>query len=85
VASFPGAGLAPLLRRIGIAGPRRPDLSDVPGAVRLALDPAGLLGPAPDYPSETFRLLQKNEIARFGEYRTERLVLAAFDRLTCNG
>ena len=44
------------------------------------LDPAKAKGP--DYPSETFRVLQKNEIARFGEYRTERLVLAAFDRLT---
>jgi hypothetical protein len=44
------------------------------------LDPAKAKGP--DHPSETFRVLQKNEIARFGEYRTERLVLAAFDRLT---
>ena len=44
------------------------------------LDPAKAKGP--DYPSETFRVLQKNEMARFGEYRTERLVLAAFDRLT---
>ena len=44
------------------------------------LDPAKAKGP--DYPSETFRVLQKNEIARFGEYRTERLVLAAFNRLT---
>jgi hypothetical protein len=44
------------------------------------LDPAKAKGP--DYPSETFRVLQKNEIARFGEYCTERLVLAAFDRLT---
>jgi hypothetical protein len=44
------------------------------------LDPAKARGPG--YPSETFRVLQKNEIARFGEYRTERLVLAAFDRLT---
>jgi hypothetical protein len=44
------------------------------------LDPAKAKGP--DYPSETFRVLQKNELARFGEYRTERLVLAAFDRLT---
>jgi hypothetical protein len=35
----------------------------------------------PDYPSETFRVLQKNELARFGEYRTERLVLEAWDRL----
>lgn len=44
------------------------------------LDPAKAKGP--NYPSETFRVLQKNEMARFGEYRTERLVLAAFDRLT---
>jgi hypothetical protein len=44
------------------------------------LDPAKAKGPG--YPSETFRVLQKNETARFGEYRTERLVLAAFDRLT---
>jgi hypothetical protein len=47
------------------------------------LDPAKAKGR--DYPSETFRVLQKNEIARFGEYRTERLVLAAFDRLTGHG
>ena len=40
------------------------------------LDPAKAKGP--DYPSETFRVLQKNEIARFGEYCTERPVLAAF-------
>jgi hypothetical protein len=35
----------------------------------------------PDYPSKTFRVLKKNEIARFGEYRTARLVLAAYDQL----
>ena len=34
-----------------------------------------------DYPSETFRVLKTNEIKRFGEYRTARLVLAAWDRL----
>ena len=44
------------------------------------LDPAKAKGP--EYPSETFRVLQKNGTLRFGEYRTERLVLAAFDRLT---
>ena len=44
------------------------------------LDPAKAKWP--DYPSETFRVLQKNETLRFGEYRTERLVLAAFDSLT---
>jgi hypothetical protein len=48
--------------------------------LRYILDPADVKGP--DYPSETFRVLNKNEIARFGEYRTARLVLAAYDRLT---
>jgi hypothetical protein len=33
----------------------------------------------PDYPSETFRVLKNNEKARYGEYRTARLVLAAWD------
>ena len=48
--------------------------------LRYILDPADTHGP--DYPSETFRGLKRNEIERFGEYRTHRLVLAAFDRLT---
>ena len=34
-----------------------------------------------DYPSETFRVLKNNEMREFGEYRTQRLVLAAWDRL----
>jgi hypothetical protein len=34
-----------------------------------------------DYPSETFRVLKNNEIKRFGEFRTRRLVLEAWDRL----
>ena len=38
-----------------------------------------------DYPSETFRVLQKNEIAKYGEYRTQRLVLAAYDELRRQG
>jgi hypothetical protein len=46
--------------------------------LRYILDPSDLLGA--DYPSETFRVLQKNELAKFGEYRTQRLVLAAWDR-----
>jgi hypothetical protein len=45
--------------------------------LRYVLDPADVKGP--DYPSETFRVLKKNEIARWGEYRTARLVLAAWD------
>ena len=47
--------------------------------LRYILDPADVKGP--DYPSETFRVLKKNEIRRFGEYRTARLVLQAWDRL----
>jgi hypothetical protein len=38
-----------------------------------------------DYPFETFRVLQKNESAQFGEYRTQRLVLAAYDALIAQG
>lgn len=47
--------------------------------LRYILDPADVYGS--DYPSETFRVLKKNEIDRFGEYRTRRLVLDAWDRL----
>lgn len=47
--------------------------------LRYILDPADVHGP--DYPSETFRVLKNNEIRQFGEYRTQRLVLAAWDRL----
>ena len=43
------------------------------------LDPADVMGE--DYPSETFRGLKENEIRRYGEYRTRRLVLAAYDEL----
>ncbi|GAA0270621.1 hypothetical protein GCM10009127_08420 [Alteraurantiacibacter aestuarii] len=32
-----------------------------------------------DCPSETFRDFQRNEIARHGEYRTQRIVLATYD------
>ena len=48
--------------------------------LRYILDPADTHGES--YPSETFRGLKRNEIERYGEYRTQRLVLAAFDRLT---
>ena len=47
--------------------------------LRYILDPADAMGP--DYPSETFRVLKNNEIRQFGEYRTQRLVLEAWDRL----
>ena len=45
--------------------------------LRYILDPADLKGPG--YPSETFRVLKDKEIRHFGEYRTARLVLAAWD------
>jgi len=32
-----------------------------------------------DYPSETFRVLKEKELAEYGEYRTQRLVLEAWD------
>jgi hypothetical protein len=47
--------------------------------LRYILDPADVRGP--DYPSETFRVLKTNEISRYGEYRTARLVLDAWDRI----
>jgi methylase of polypeptide subunit release factors len=42
------------------------------------LDPATTHGP--DYPTVTFPGLKKNELAKYGEYRTRRLVLEAWDR-----
>ena len=47
--------------------------------LRYVLDPADVHGP--DFPSETFRGLRDKEITRFGEYRTRRLVLEAYDAL----
>ena len=47
--------------------------------LRYILDPSDVMGE--DYPSETFRVLKNNEIRQFGEYRTQRLVLAAWDAL----
>jgi hypothetical protein len=37
------------------------------------LDPKAVYGD--DFPGETFRVLKENEIRRYGEYRTQRLVL----------
>lgn len=47
--------------------------------LRYILDPADVKGA--DYPSETFRVLNTKEIRRYGEYRTARLVLQAWDRM----
>jgi hypothetical protein len=43
------------------------------------LDPKDVYGE--DFPGETFRVLKENELRRYGEYRTRRLVLDAYDEL----
>ncbi|NJO62230.1 MAG: N-6 DNA methylase [Richelia sp. RM2_1_2] len=47
--------------------------------LRYILEPADVYGA--DFPSETFRVLKNNEIKQFGEYRTQRLVLEAWDKM----
>ena len=43
------------------------------------LDPKAVMGD--DYPSETFRVLMEDELKNYGEYRTQRLVLEAWDKM----
>jgi hypothetical protein len=50
--------------------------------LRYILDPADVHGP--DFPGETFRVLKEKETAKFGEFRTRRLVLEAWDKLPAN-
>ncbi len=47
------------------------------------LDPKAVMGE--EYPSETFRVLKERENDEFGEYRTQRLVLEAWDRFAADG
>jgi hypothetical protein len=51
--------------------------------LRYILDPTDVKGV--DYPSETFRVLKEKETRQFGEYRTRRLVLEAWDRMETDG
>jgi hypothetical protein len=51
--------------------------------LRYILDPADVMGA--DYPSETFRVLKNKELRDLGEYRTQRLVLAAWDKFETGG
>ncbi|CAJ2753174.1 Probable type I restriction enzyme BthVORF4518P M protein [Burkholderia pseudomallei] len=46
--------------------------------LRYILDPTDVMGA--DYPSRTFHALKMNEMREFREYRTQRLVLEAWDR-----
>ena len=47
--------------------------------LRYILDPKDVRGP--DFPGETFRVLKEKEEREFGEYRTRRLVLEAWDMM----
>ena len=47
--------------------------------LRYILDPSDVYGD--DFPGETFRVLKDKDMREFGEYRTQRLVLEAWDRL----
>jgi hypothetical protein len=49
-----------------------------PRELKNILEPADVHDP--DFPGETFRVLKQKEQAKFGEYRTRRLVLEAWDR-----
>ena len=45
--------------------------------LRYILDPQEVEGP--DFPGETFRVLKEKELRQYGEYRTRRLALEAWD------
>jgi hypothetical protein len=47
--------------------------------LRYILDPKDVYGE--DFPGETFRVLKEKEIKKYGEYRTRRLVLEAYEGL----
>ncbi len=59
------------------------DILDPWEEVADPLDPQGYAQRAAvsDFPGETFRVLKEKEIRQYGEYRTRRLVLEAWDRL----
>ena len=50
------------------------------------LDPKGYAArvKASDFPGETFRVLKEKETRKYGEYRTRRLILEAWERLNNN-
>ncbi|MFS8779866.1 Eco57I restriction-modification methylase domain-containing protein [Synechococcus sp. W55.1] len=59
------------------------DILDPWEEVRDLLDPAGYAArvAASTFPGETFRVLKEKELSQFGEYRTRRLVLEAWEKL----
>uniref|UniRef100_UPI000552A97A endonuclease domain-containing protein n=1 Tax=Chloroflexus sp. MS-G TaxID=1521187 RepID=UPI000552A97A len=60
------------------------DILDPREEVADPLDPAGYAtrAAASTFPGETFRVLKEKEIRQYGEYRTRRLVLEAWERLS---
>lgn len=50
--------------------------------LRFILDPQSI---QPGYPSETFSVLKRSEERDFGEYRTQRLVMEAWEKLETGG
>lgn len=59
------------------------DILDPREEVADPLDPAGYAtrAAASTFPGETFRVLKEKEIGQYGEYRTRRLVLEAWEKL----
>lgn len=59
------------------------DILDPWEEVADPLDPSGYDArrTASDFPGETFRVLKEKEFKQFGEYRTRRLVLEAWERI----
>lgn len=59
------------------------DILDPREEVADPLDPAGYAtrAAARTFPGETFRVLKEKELSQFGEYRTRRLVLEAWEKL----
>ena len=47
--------------------------------LRYILDPQDVFGP--DFSGETFRVLKEKEIRQFGEYRTKKLILEAWNNI----
>ncbi len=63
------------------------DILDPHEEVQNPLDPQGYAerSQASTFPGETFRVLKDKEIRQYGEYRTRRLVLEAWERLAASG
>ncbi len=51
--------------------------------LEFILDPEAVMGKG--YPTQTFPQVKANDIAKFGEYRTKRLVMEAYDELMRDG